>query len=363
MASIEEFLNGKYAWLLILGVILLFTTITIVFYLKKDKYDPEPKSRLFIAFIYGILSIIPAVILEVIGSSFFGGSTIATAIFVAPIVEEFCKGWFVIYLAKDDSFDGPLDGLIYGAMVGAGFASAENLLYGLNALLQDGSIIFGLYITTFRSLTQIIGHPFYTGLMGVGVGEYKVGLSNSQYNQIWRSIGLHALWNTAASLEPILFWPGLVGIIAVSIYILRKELARSLELDREAYERGYYEQKRRYLEEKKRRIKEQIRRAQMQPQWQPPQQQWENPPPWRRSNQNWDIPDQWSPDNPQNWGPSSRDNRQNWNRPPQRDDRENWNKQSKKENNYRDIASEKDSEIESKLDKRDKKDKSEDNDY
>ena len=183
---------------------------------------------------------IPALIFSLIGGLFVGFNTILLSVIIAPVMEEIAKLLFVIYLAKSDDFDGPLDGLIYGAMVGAGFAAAENVLYGFGQV----NLSQGVTLTAFRSLTLIIGHPLYTGLAGVGVGEWKVGMARSKYDKIWRSMLFHGLWNLSASMSNIvLLFIGLVVVVVMNVIVLRRELRRTLAIDKSAYERGYYTQK------------------------------------------------------------------------------------------------------------------------
>ena len=49
---------------------------------------------------------------------------------VAPVVEEIVKALvlFLILIVRRQELDSPLDGIIYGAMVGMGFAMVENVL-------------------------------------------------------------------------------------------------------------------------------------------------------------------------------------------------------------------------------------------
>ena len=247
MGVISDWIDGPYGWTAIFLIVLFFTFLTILFYYTRDKYEPEPVSRIFIAYVYGIISVIPALIISLISIDLFIASPILSAIIIAPIIEEFAKGFFVVQLSKDETFDGPLDGLIYGAMVGSGFATVENLLYGFTATLIN--IDAGVQLAFYRSLPQIVGHPLYTGIMGAGVGAYKVGLNMNQYNLVWQSIVLHGMWNGAASIsDPTSFFAGLAIVIIISIIRLRDELMKAMELDRKAFERGYYEQKKIYLE-------------------------------------------------------------------------------------------------------------------
>lgn len=229
----------------------LFTLLTIIFYYRKDKYEPESLSRILFAFLLGVLSVIPALIGEIFialvgGALTFGllANDAIMAIFIAPPVEELSKAMMVIYLAKHRDFDGPLDGLIYGAMVGSGFAMAENVFYGLSAFLS-ADINAALGLTFLRGITQILGHPLYTGLIGIGVGGYKVGLYRTKYQKLNQGIGLHMLWNFAATITAftILGIVALLGLMAYGVVILRRELRFVTELDRAAYENGYYRYK------------------------------------------------------------------------------------------------------------------------
>ncbi len=254
-------ITDENAWLFILGIVVFFTLVTIYFYNRLDKYDPEPLSRLAFAYFLGILSVIPALIMSGIASVVVKDPYLLTVI-VAPILEELAKAWMVIYLAKSDTFDGILDGLIYGAMVGAGFASAENFLYGLQFSFTSG-ITTGITLTFVRSLTQILGHPMYTGLTGAGVAAYKntteipihmrTSGETSKYNQLWKAILLHALWNGAASLPGIGFIIAIAGVIIISVIVLRYEIQMALHLEKISHESGYFDRKREYIEHVRRR--------------------------------------------------------------------------------------------------------------
>ncbi|MCY3413908.1 MAG: PrsW family intramembrane metalloprotease [Candidatus Heimdallarchaeota archaeon] len=235
-------IDESNSWLVIFAIIIVFSFITILFYYKKDKYEPEPLSRIGIAFLFGLLSIIPALLLSALVILVVGDNPIISAILIAPVVEEICKIAFVLILARNESFDGPLDGLIYGAMVGAGFAAGENVIYGLAFTVNSGAST-GIILTFIRSLTQIIGHPLYTGLAGAGVGEAKVGITDNQYQQLWRAMLLHALWNGSSSIPDFGTYIGIGIVVVISLIILRNELQTAILLDKQAFESGYYRRK------------------------------------------------------------------------------------------------------------------------
>ena len=55
---------------------------------------------------------------------------------IAPVVEETGKGLFLVIVVvfRRAQIHGLLDGLIYGALVGVGFAFVEDILYYLSSL-------------------------------------------------------------------------------------------------------------------------------------------------------------------------------------------------------------------------------------
>lgn len=231
------------SWWIIFFIIIIFTLITIVFYYRLDKFEPEPISRIIFAFFLGIVSIIPALIVELIVLYTLNtDNSFVMTVITAPIVEEFSKAFFLLYLSRNESFDGPLDGLIYGAMVGAGFSAGENLLYGINFSSVSG-LGYGIFLTTVRSVAQIISHPLYTGLVGAGVGEVKVGLNRNNYSQIGRAILLHAMWNFSSELTLLGFLLGLALVSSTSIIVLRNELKLALKIDKFMFDIGYYYRK------------------------------------------------------------------------------------------------------------------------
>lgn len=113
---------------------------------------------------------------------------------VTPLVEELCKGLFVflLFLGVPYEFDDPVDGIVYGAMVGIGFAMTEQVSY-----LQDGVIkareyylqkgITGGDLVGFRRvfyerilLTGLWSHPMLTAFTGAGLGWARVSRSRWQ---------------------------------------------------------------------------------------------------------------------------------------------------------------------------------------
>lgn len=174
-----------------------------------DRYEREPFWLLGVAFLWGA---IPAIIFTVITGLFIGGSLEegSTSIFYycieAPIVEEFVKGLavFGLFVFHRKQFDGVLDGLVYGALVGFGFSMTEDFLYYLSAL-SEGGLAGLLPVMVLRGIFFALNHSVYTGLLGIGFGLASV--SRGRFKRVmWPVLGFvaavisHGLHNFGAFL-------------------------------------------------------------------------------------------------------------------------------------------------------------------
>jgi RsiW-degrading membrane proteinase PrsW (M82 family) len=142
-----------------------------------DRYEKEPPKYLAAAFLWGALpAIVAAIILQVafsipvtllLGDSSLESEFIQTA-FGAPVTEELLKAVAValIYITQRREFDGWVDGLVYGAVAGFGFAYVENILYLMGTSdWADWGTLFVLRTLVFGGL-----HGFWTALIGIGFG-------------------------------------------------------------------------------------------------------------------------------------------------------------------------------------------------
>jgi RsiW-degrading membrane proteinase PrsW (M82 family) len=154
------------------------TLLYVMLFYWADRYEREPRWLATVAFFWGAL---PAVVISLIAELIIGEPFITTpgtiagevvsGSLVAPIVEELAKGaaLFAIFWWKRQEFDNVLDGIIYGALVGFGFAMTENLLYFISSYAEGG---FGslTVIIFLRSILFGLNHAFYTSLIGIGLG-------------------------------------------------------------------------------------------------------------------------------------------------------------------------------------------------
>jgi RsiW-degrading membrane proteinase PrsW (M82 family) len=207
-----------------------------------DRYEKEPKAMLAATFLWGA---IPALLVAVAVRLFFkipvellGPEAIEAvrAGLVAPLVEEALKGAVVIFIAVRYrlEFDNVLDGIIYGAMVGFGFAMTGNTLSYLGAFLLRG--FDGLSSTIFiEGVLYGLNHALYTALFGAGLGYARLA---RQRWQRWAvplaafvlAVVSHALHNLAVrnaiGLNPLTVaatWVGVVVIVVVIVWSLRRQ--------------------------------------------------------------------------------------------------------------------------------------------
>lgn len=161
---------------IILMILVMFIYGYVIYWV--DRYEKEPFWLLAISFLWGgVVAIIGAVIVSLVaGVVFLGSANLESpymAVFIAPPVEEFMKGsWLILlYLAFKvwgSEFDGPVDGLVYGGIVGLGFAITEDFLYITSAAIKGGDV--GAVSISILRLLSGFAHPFYTSMTGLGFG-------------------------------------------------------------------------------------------------------------------------------------------------------------------------------------------------
>lgn len=89
----------------------------------------------------------------------------------APLFEEAAKGLglVLLWLLARHEFDDLVDGVVYGGLIGLGFAIIQDFLYYLGKLQEEGLCAF-LTLFFIRGILSESGHPFYTALTGIGLG-------------------------------------------------------------------------------------------------------------------------------------------------------------------------------------------------
>lgn len=228
------------------GTLLALVPLAIVLLAVRwvDRWEPEPRWALWFAFLWGAAVSVAIALVVDLGVQLFSaltspggvtGSEAIGAVVQAPIVEELAKGVGVllIYAFSRSHFDGPVDGLVYGATVAAGFAFTENILYFGVALIEGGAGELGMTFLV-RGIFSPFAHVLFTACTGVAIG-FAARRGGGAAVIGWFLVGLaaaillHAFWNgSLAFADAFLLYftvqvPIFVGAIILTILLRREE--------------------------------------------------------------------------------------------------------------------------------------------
>jgi RsiW-degrading membrane proteinase PrsW (M82 family) len=192
-----------------------------------DRYEKEPLGLLIAAFLWGalpaiIFSLIVELVLDVPISSFVepGAASLIGAAVVAPIVEEVVKAGALVllFLLFRKEIDSPLDGIIYGGLVGFGFAAVENVLYFVGALMEGGAGGF-VFLAILRAFIFGLNHALFTGMTGLGVALARTSPNwlvkiGAPVAGLLAAITAHAIHNGSVTFAAELCWPCLLTLIS-----------------------------------------------------------------------------------------------------------------------------------------------------
>ncbi|MFW6035395.1 MAG: PrsW family intramembrane metalloprotease [Halothermotrichaceae bacterium] len=165
---IKGVINIYFVYLFLVSI--LPGILWVWYFYRQDRYDPEPKHLIVRDFIWGIVLVVPAGLLERPFGSILNPQTpllllFIGTVFVVGVVEEGLKSYAVYRLHYNHpEFDEPVDGIIYGVTVGLGFAAFENLFY---------TILFGYRVGLVRAVLTSLAHASFTGIFGYNLSQAK----------------------------------------------------------------------------------------------------------------------------------------------------------------------------------------------
>jgi RsiW-degrading membrane proteinase PrsW (M82 family) len=228
---------------------------------RTDVTTKEPRSLLVATF---VLSVLFAGFAAVINTVFgfvqlfpLVGLVLFFYLIVGPVEESVKLLAVWLYPYRDRRFDSVIDGAVYGAVAGLGFASIENVLYitqniqtPASVLTQVGIDVLGGFgetleagggITAIRGLAGP-GHVVYSAFAGYYLGLAKFNRENAGpivAKGILIAAFIHATYNTLAGLVPglvsllvpgvpmlVLFFGFVIIYQGVFFYILYRKLKR-----------------------------------------------------------------------------------------------------------------------------------------
>ncbi len=232
--------------LFLFGGIAFLVGLYFLFIKAVDRYEPEPWWLLILCFLWGLLG---ATTFAIIGNQIggfavglaLGDSPLAdgtTASVVAPLVEESTKGIGVLFVWVLSALwlkelDGPLDGAIYGGVIGLGFTMLEDFLYVGGALGDSAGL--GVAVFTLRTVFAGFGHASFTAMTGLGIGiaaeSKSVAIKVIAPIGGWSAaVGLHFLHNFLVSffggyglvVKLLMFWTfDFIFLFLIIVLVLR----------------------------------------------------------------------------------------------------------------------------------------------
>lgn len=228
---------------------LIPTGIYVLFVWWLDRYEKEPLWLLALAFLWGAgpAAFLSVAIEQLIFPAFvaLGAEGLAANLIQvgigAPLVEESLKGIALIglVLVFYHEFDDVLDGIIYGAMIGFGFALTENIFGYFLTTLSGETLATGLSFILLRTVVFGANHAFWTGITGAAVGYAR--LARNWWRRLliplsgWAlAVLFHSLHNIGVSMVQnefcfplgislVVDWGGLLLLLLVAVLALRKE--------------------------------------------------------------------------------------------------------------------------------------------
>lgn len=235
---------------IVLGIVLsvIFGIVPMALYalalIVFDRYEKEPPLLMLGVFLWGlIVAAGSALILNtVFGIGLFvlsgseGLANLGTAVISAPLVEETVKGLAVlaVFVYFRHEFDSILDGVIYGSLVGFGFAAAENINYIFQGFMGGG--FEGLAFLVFvRAILIAFLHATLTAFTGIGFAIARLNKGVLRFaGPVFgyaTAIGAHAFHNFMASVGSDLLclfasfvdWAGFLGMFAFILYLVWRE--------------------------------------------------------------------------------------------------------------------------------------------
>ncbi|HEX5051137.1 MAG TPA: PrsW family glutamic-type intramembrane protease [Planctomycetota bacterium] len=144
-------------------------------------------------------------------------SPFVEAFVVTAFAEEMWKLLALLPLLMLSEVDEPLDGAVYGAAVGLGFAGCENVFF----VFDDGDAMLALQ----RAFTSTLLHAACTGCLGLAWAEGKlrrfgVGTLVWLASGVAIAVGLHGLYDLYLSGDRAQALVSLLGVLPTALVLL-----------------------------------------------------------------------------------------------------------------------------------------------
>lgn len=190
---------------LLLGAAVLPAAVVAVLVLLLARRALPPPAALVIAFLWGaagapaLAEVLNPALRDALRAHLADPATLTTAL-GGPLIEEGTKALALVVLARAwrHGLRDVRAGIVLGALIGIGFAMAENLTYFAAAALQRGAagLLESVYL---RAALGACLHPTFTACCGAGLGwaahrRGGIAVAAAAFG-FGIAVLLHALWN------------------------------------------------------------------------------------------------------------------------------------------------------------------------
>lgn len=211
--------QGRSVFGMAFALLALVTAVPVIVLRWLDRREPEPW------FMYGLALLWGATIATGLAGDANSwlddhAPALLTDVLFAPMVEEIVKalGLLALILALRGEFNGPRDGMLYGALIGAGFTLLETSIYIMRSVTPEGDVPWSYMISTRIPLLGMSGHALYTAITGTYVGLALLEKRRSARIRLvlwglFLAILNHALWNSAGAFFSALAVVGIGSMV------------------------------------------------------------------------------------------------------------------------------------------------------
>jgi RsiW-degrading membrane proteinase PrsW (M82 family) len=206
--------------------------IWLWFWLKEeDRNHPEPIGLIIISFLVGAIAVLIAITLEKMTGGIITNN-INKIVAWATIEEVLKYGAVALVVFGSKVIDEPIDYPMYFIATALGFAALENVLFLIQPLSVEGTIV-GALTGNLRFLGSTLLHAMASGLIGIA---YGLTFFRSKFERFFTiilglagAIVLHSLFNffiMKGSGENFLQVFGFLWIVAVINILIFEKLKR-----------------------------------------------------------------------------------------------------------------------------------------
>ena len=187
-----------------LALTLCVIVLALIVY-RYDMYEREPWYMLLLAAVLGGVSawaigFVEDALIRDLGQD---GNSVLWQSSIASVCEESCKLAIVLFIffCFSTHFNDPMDGIVYGAFAGVGFAVFESIFY--ISLFQQTMPEMTWQALFGQETIRLVLHLLTGGMVGFGFGLLKYRVPYARFilpTWLAASVGIHFLWDFACGL-------------------------------------------------------------------------------------------------------------------------------------------------------------------